>query len=93
MNESSEKTVWVFQGGGRFASAVFETLEQAEAWIASRGVSGLLTLYPLGESSYDWAVRKGYFRPKRPEHETPEFIAAFTSGYQHHHYENGKKKA
>lgn len=89
MTQEGGKTVWVFSGGGQFPAGIFETREQAEEWIALHRLTGLLTLYPLGESSYDWAVRNGYFNPKRPEQTTPEYIARFTSGHEHYHYEDG----
>jgi hypothetical protein len=81
----AETYVWVFNGeGSRFPSAVFASKEDAERWIAASGVSGVLTAYPLGESAYDWAVRKGYFSPKRDAQRTAAFVQKFTSASQEH---------
>jgi hypothetical protein len=56
--------------------------------IANRSLSGLLTEYPLNEGVYDWAIQRGYYRPKgEPD---PIFIGRFTSGSQkHYHFEHG----
>lgn len=57
--------VWVFNGANsRFASAIFRTKETAEAWIKKNKLSDVLTLYPLDQSVYDWAIAKRVFRPK-----------------------------
>jgi hypothetical protein len=83
--------VWVFTGaGGNFPAGVFSTKEAAEAWIISRKVSGTLTRYPLDVSSYDWCLQHGFFKPKRDEQRTPEFIQKLSSARQDHfHYESG----
>lgn len=85
------ETIWVFHGAGaRFSSGVFGSLEQAQSWIERNRLSGLLTEYPLNIGAYEWAVDRGHFTPKKPEHSSPEFVGSFTSGSQpHFHYENG----
>jgi hypothetical protein len=87
--------VWVFVAeGGRFPSAVFSSVETAEPWIARYRVSGTLTQYPLDVGTFDWAIEKGVFKPKRDEHTTPRFVGRFTSASQeHHHYVDGKSES
>jgi len=75
-NDQRQK-VWVFHGeGARFASGVFSSKELASAWIARHGLSGLLTVYPLDEGAYQWAVNSGNFVPKTPDQRTAEFPSA-----------------
>jgi hypothetical protein len=82
--------VWVFNGGGQFPSAVFSTREQAEVWISSRRLSGVLTMYPVDVPVYEWAIASGVFKPRRPDQSEPRFIAQFSSASQeHYHYEDG----
>lgn len=83
------RSVWVFQGvGGRFASGVFETRAQAEAWIHRHGLEGLLTRYPVGISALDWAIEHAGFEPKADKLQNPRFIQTFTGGHEHYHYDN-----
>jgi hypothetical protein len=87
-----EPGVWVFHGeGGRLASAVFTTVEKADAWVAEHKLSGLLTWYPLDTGIYQWVIAKGYWTPKRKEHYEPRIIQGFSSYVHHHHYENGRR--
>lgn len=82
--------VWVFNSGGDFPAAVFSTRERAEAWIAERRVSGVLTKYTLDTAVYDWAIACGAFKPSRPDHSEPRFIARFSSASQeHYHFRDG----
>ena len=87
--------VWVFNGdGGRFAGGVFTTLEAAEAWIAEKRLSGVLTLYPLDTGVYDWAIARGSFKVREDKHSSPGFIGSFTTASMaHHHYAQGKREA
>ena len=94
--ESNYQTVWVFTGAKppnshSFPSGVFSTQANAEAWIQKHKLSGTLTLYRVDIGAYDHAVSNGYFRPTTPEHETPEFVATFSGGDTHFHYEDGKR--
>jgi hypothetical protein len=93
MTAPDEPGVWVFNGnGGHFPSAVFSTVENANAWIAKHKLSGLLTWYPLDVGLYDWAADNGYWRPKYNSEKTPEFIQRFSSARtDHRHYENGSE--
>jgi hypothetical protein len=85
--------VWVFNGErSSFPSGIFSSREKAETWIAANGVSGCLTMYPVDESAYDWAIREGHFSPQRDDQRTPEFIARFSSGAVHFHFENGQAR-
>lgn len=85
--------VWIFNGANaKFPSAVFLTKEDAFAWIKEQKLTGVLTLYPVGISVYDWAIESGNFRAKSERDSTPEFIEKFSSAAQEHvHFENGSK--
>jgi hypothetical protein len=89
------KSVWVFLGNGaRMPSAVFSSQAAAEKWVKANQLSGLLTEYPLDQSAYDWAISQGFFKPSKPEHSAPKFIAGFTSASQSHfHYDPTKGDA
>lgn len=80
----------MFNGDGRFPSGVFSSRENAEAWIAKHSLSGCLTMYPLDEGAYDWAIREGYWTPRREDQKTPEFISGFACGRVHFHYRDGR---
>lgn len=86
--------VWVFHGaGGRFASAVFGSVEAAEAWVVQHGLTGILTEYFLDVAPYEWALAKCYFEPKDDSQKTPDFIQKFTSAHQRHvHFEDGVRQ-
>jgi len=83
---------WIFNGANsRFCSGVFSTRENAERWISNYKLSGLLTLYPMDESAYDWAISNDFFSPSKDSHKAPDFIQKFTSASQeHYHYEDGE---
>ncbi len=85
--------VYVFQApnNGRFCSGVFSTKEKAEEYIKKYSLTGVLTVYPIDEAVYDWAIRMGFFKPKKENQLTSEFIGGFSSASQEHfHYENGE---
>lgn len=88
------KSIWIFNGANsRFASGVFEEINEAEKWIEKYSLTGVLTKYPTNMSVYDWATENGFFTPKKEEHTSAEFIGKFSSASQDHfHYENGKKE-
>jgi hypothetical protein len=87
-------TVWVFNGArSNFPSGVFTTREVAETWISKHGLTGTLTRYPLDQGAFDWSVDHGYFKPKRDDQRTAEFIAQFAGGQEHYHYEGGETNA
>jgi hypothetical protein len=84
------EAVWLFNGGGDFPAAVFSTRGKAEAWIAERRLSGVLTKYPVDVPVYEWAIANGAFKPKRPDQSEPQFIGRFSSASQeHYHYTDG----
>ena len=85
--------VYIFQSPnkGRFCSGVFSTKEKAEEWIKKYELNGVLTIYPVDEAAYDWAIRMGYFKAKKENESTPDFVAGFSSASQiHFHYEHGE---
>jgi len=86
-------SVWIFSGAqANFPSGVFHTREQAQQWIERHGLTGTLTEYPVGEGVYEWAIAKGAFEPKRPEHHQARFIERFSSAsLAHEHYEDGRR--
>ena len=84
--------VWVFLGERAIhPAAVFSSREKAEVWIAAHGLDGILTLYPVDEPIYEWAIARGIFRPKQPYQFEAKFIQRFSSASQdYYHYELGK---
>lgn len=87
----AQTTVWIFQGEGQNAvSGCFATQKTAEAWIAQKQLSGVLTAYPLDCPIYDWAIERGYWQPARAYQTQARFIQNFTSAYlPHFHYVAG----
>jgi hypothetical protein len=84
--------VYVFNSKGRYAGGVFSRVDLAERWISQHRLTGLLTAYPLDVGFYDYAVKAGWFSPKRDEQRAPNFISSFTSARsEHYHYEDGKR--
>lgn len=58
--------VWVFHGaGGHYSSGVFSCRSLAEQWIRMRGLTGILTKYPLDSGVYDWALDNQIFYCKK----------------------------
>lgn len=90
--DNSLQSVWIFNGqGGRFPGSVFIDKSVAEDWIRKHKLTEVLTLYPLNEGAYDWAIRKGYFTPSKEKEKLPDFIGSFSSaGQEHHHYLDGE---
>lgn len=86
----SQDFVWVLTGHrANFPSGVFSTRDAAERVIRANKLTGTLTRYPLDRLSYEWAITEGYFKPKRPDQQTPEFMSKFASGEEHYHYLDG----
>ena len=83
-------SVWVFKGQiNPFPSAVFSAKELAFEWISKHKLSGTLTEYHLDQPVIDWAVEKGYFKPKAEANASQ--IANFSSASQEHfHFEDGE---
>ncbi|HWB24017.1 MAG TPA: hypothetical protein VG738_00990 [Chitinophagaceae bacterium] len=84
---------WIFHGTGSvFSSGVFITKEAAETYIKKYKLTGVLTLYPVNEGIYDWAIANKIFTPKKESERTSEFIQRFTTASQeHYHYEDGER--
>jgi len=92
----NEPTVWVFSGASEtrktvFPSGVFSSQENAERWIEKHALSGTRTMYRVDVPALDWAIENGHFRPSKPHHATPDFIAHFAGGDVHFHYKCGKR--
>jgi hypothetical protein len=85
------KQMWVFSGAKRhFPGGIFTTRQLAEAWILKHRLTGTLTLYPVDTGTYEWAIEKELFQPRKPHETTPEFIGGFSdAGQEHYHYEDG----
>jgi len=83
--------VWIFVGDtGRFPSAVFERVEDARQWIRTNNLTGTLTLYPLNQGVFDWALANSHFELKAGRAATPSLVQNFSSAYQeHYHFEAG----
>lgn len=86
--------IWIFNGlKSQFPSGAFAERQDAELWIKKHGLSGVLTAYPVNVGVYDWAIEKGFFKPKRENQYDAEFIRRFsTAALTHSHYEKGEKE-
>ena len=91
MGTEEQEYVWVFHGAnGRFTSGVFTTRKTAEKWINENTLTGILTKYPVNQGVYNWSINNGYFKVKKEEQKSPDFIQRFTTASQeHYHYEDG----
>ncbi|MGL4595489.1 MAG: DUF7710 domain-containing protein [Thermoguttaceae bacterium] len=88
MTSEATDWIWVVTGGGIFPCACFSSLEKAEDWIRVNSVTCTVTQYPLNKSLYDYALSKGYFKPKKEYQFLPKFKAKFSSASaEHYHYE------
>jgi|SRR6476661_836312 len=87
-------SIWVFHSTkAQFTTGLFTSLESAEAAIREFGLSGILTKYPIDTLVYPWAIENGWFKVRKPEQESAEFIGRFTSASQeHYHYEDGRRE-
>lgn len=90
MGVEGGRFIFVFHGtDAKFASGVYESLEDAKRSIAAHKMSGILTSDPVNETVYDYAVRNEFFQPKPTQSES--FVQKFTSASQeHYHFQNGK---
>lgn len=88
------QNVYIFKGNNaKFSSAVFSSTVLAEDWIIKNTLSGVLTEYILDVPVYDWAVEKGYFKPKSDVDKSARFIGGFSTAYQKHwHFVDGVKE-
>jgi hypothetical protein len=86
------QTVWVFvASGASFPGGIFSDEGSAVRWIASNGLSGVLTEYPVGLGVLDWALEAGHFRATKIEKlRDPSFVGRFTTAAQaHSHFDRG----
>jgi hypothetical protein len=91
MNKEHLSFIWIFNGtGSKFPSGVFAEKETAIAWISQHQLTGLLAKYPINVGLYDWALEMNYFKPRRDDQKSSEFIARFTcASLEHYHCESG----
>jgi len=89
---SVREYVWIFHGDdARFAAAVFAAKDEALAWAERHRVTGVLTLYPVGDGCYDIAVKEKRFHPSKPHHGSPRHVAQFSPGWTEHiHLDDGR---
>jgi hypothetical protein len=74
-------SVWIFHGAqGRFAGAVFTSVEKAEQWIKKHNLAGVLTEYPLDEGVYDWAIENELFAVKKDSQKESVYSKFHNSG-------------
>ena len=91
--------VWIFSGaGGRFPGGVFSDLGKASAWIAQNKLTGVLTVYPLDEGCFDWALTNDCTNLSVSKQSVkavdPAFVGSFTTASQeHYHFKNGHRSA
>ena len=78
--------VWVLMCGSRFSCGVFSSRELGEEAIKKYGLVGTLTQYPLDSLTYDWAIEKGLWEPRKPHETEPRFIGRFSPRTPHFHY-------
>ncbi len=85
------ESVWIFVGAyAKFPGGVFLKKEDAARYIERYKLSGTLSLYPMGEGIYDWAIRNNFFSPKNENQQSPAFIQTFSdASLEHYHYEDG----
>ena len=83
--------IWVFNDpDSKFPGGVFADKEIAVKWIMVHKLTGVLTLYPVNEGVYDWAIKEGIFRVSKEKEKTPGFIGGFsTAAQEHYHYADG----
>lgn len=84
--------IYVFNGNeNSYPSGIFLSKENALEFIKKYELSGVLTLYPIDISVYDWVLDKGYFKIKQDYQKKGSFISKFSSAYlKHWHIENGQ---
>ena len=78
--------VWVLTCGSRFPCGIFSSRELGEQAIKKYGLVGTLTQYPLDSLTYDWAIEKGLWEPRKPHETESRFIGRFTSRGKHFRY-------
>jgi hypothetical protein len=90
MNGQEQQTVWlVTRTAAPLPGGVFLTEQAARDYIARHSITGTLSEFPLGESTYDHAIRLGLFRPKNDKERSGWFIAEFSPRLPHYHFTDG----
>jgi hypothetical protein len=85
-NTSTDKTVWIVNAeGSSLPCGIFTTEARAREFIDRYGFPCTLSEYPLDESTYEHAVSRGLFRPKKDHEREIWFISQFTPRLQHYH--------
>jgi len=88
-NENHE-FVYIFHGeGAKFAASIYSDLASAKRDLYRLKLTGILTIYPVGKTIFDYVVEEGLFSPK--DDKTSKYIQCFSSAYlEHYHFENGE---
>jgi hypothetical protein len=83
------RCVWVFNASPwQGVSAIFADGDKAEDWARKHQLYGMLTAYPVGVGTYDWAVKVKVFKPRKPHQMENAIIQTFSDASQpHFHYE------
>lgn len=90
-----ENCIWIFIGeGGRFPGAAFNKLADAEAWVLSHKLTGMISAMPINQGLFDWALENDALNMKpetlNEKSRDPKFIGTCTTGsLEHYHYEDG----
>ena len=83
--------------GGCFPAAAFTKFEDADAWVAKHRLTGMLSVMPLNQGLFDWAVENDVLnlKPEKLEIKSkdPSFIVnCATASLDHYHYKKGIKE-
>ena len=88
--------IGVFVGSGsRFPSGIFSSKKLAQEWISRYKLTGTLTIIPVDEGVFDWALANDMLNLKKekiPEKSLdPRFVAdCLPASLEHYHFNNGK---
>ena len=90
-----ENNIWIFVGeGGRFPGGAFTDLAKAEAWVSEHKLTGMISVMPIDQGLFDWALENDALNMKaeklKEKSQDSGFIATCTTGsLEHYYYENG----
>ena len=88
--QPNQPTVWIVTRiEARWPGGIFLTEQAARDYIERHSITGMLSEFPLGESTYDHAIRLGLFHPKNDKERSGWFIAEFSPRLPHYHFEDG----
>ncbi len=96
-NVKPEKGMWVFVGdNSNFPSGIFTEYENAKSWIERYNLSGTLSIFPIDEGVFDWAIKNNALtikdEKKSEQSNDPFFISScLPASLDHYHFENGKR--